>query len=139
MFCCSSTICHTTHSLCVTVTFSLYLPLLVYNLFVAPMLLSCTNSFLLSSFCITISRSFSRSFSLSLSLSLHYGQSLCLFLSTIFISHYPFIILNAGKKLYWIFLFLMNFMKIIKWQNLILSLVAYEIQNHLMPTFKVIT
>ena len=63
MFCCSSTICHSTHSLCATVTLSLYLPLLLYNLFVAPMLFSCANSFLLSSFCITISRSFSHSLS----------------------------------------------------------------------------
>ena len=68
VFCCSSTICHSTHSLYVTVTLSLYLPLLLYNLFVAPMLFSCANSFLLSSFCVTLSRS------LSLSLSFYYSQ-----------------------------------------------------------------
>ena len=133
MFCCSSTICHSTHSLCVTVTLPLYLPLLLYNLFVAPMLFSCANSFLLSSFCITLSRS------LCLSLSLHYGHSLCLFFSTIFTSHYSFIILNAGKKLYWIFLFLMNLIKIIKLQNLILSLVVYEKLNHLIFIHKIVT
>ena len=133
MFCCSSTICHSTHSLCVTVTLPLYLPLLVYNLFVVPMLLSCTNFFLLPSFCITLSRS------LSLSLSLHHGHSLCLFFFTIFTSHYPFIILNAGKKLYWIFLFLMNLMKIIKWQKIILLLMAYEKQIHLIFTYKIVT
>ena len=63
MFCCSSTICHSTHSLYETVTFPLYLPLLLYNLFVAPMLFSCANTFQSSSFCISISRSFSHSLS----------------------------------------------------------------------------
>ena len=133
MFCCSSTICHSNHSLYVTVTLSLYLPLLLYNLFVAPMLFSCANSFLLSSLCITFPHS------LCLSLSLHHGHSLCLFFSTILISHYPSIILNAGKKLYWIFLFSMNLMKIIKWQKIILSLVAYEKLIHLIFIYIVIT
>ena len=32
--------------------------------------------------------------------------ALCLFFSTILISHYPSIILNAGKKLYWMSFFL---------------------------------
>ena len=50
VFCCSSTICHSTHSLYVTVTLSLYLPLLLYNLFVAPMLFSCANTFSLPHF-----------------------------------------------------------------------------------------
>ena len=40
-----------------------------------------------------------------LSLSLRYGLSLCLFFSTNLISHYPFIILNSGKKLCWISFF----------------------------------
>ena len=135
MFCCSSTICHSTDSLCITVTLSLYLPLLVYNLFVAPMLFSCANSFLLFSFFVTLSRSLS----LSLSLSLHHGYSLCLFFATNLISHYPSIILNSGKKLYWIFLFSMSLMKILKWQNLILSFVAYEKLIHLIFIHKIIT
>ena len=76
---------------------------------------------------------------LSLSLSLYYGHSLCLFFSTILISHYTSIILNSGKKLYWIFLFLMNLMKIIKWQKIILLLMAYEKLIHLIIIHKIIT
>ena len=133
MFCCSSTICHSTHSLYVTVTLSLYLPLLLYNLFVAPMLFSCANTCQFPSFCITISRS------LCLSLSLHLGHPLCLFFSTILISHYTSIILNSGKKLCWIFLLLMKLMKIIKWQKIILLLMAYEKLIHLIIIHKIIT
>ena len=71
--------------------------------------------------------SYSLSFPLSLTFSSLRSLSLSL-LSTNTISHYPSIILNSGKKLYWIFFFLMNLIKIIKWQKIILSLVAYEKQ-----------
>ena len=75
VFCCSSTICHSTHSLYVTVTLSLYLSLLLYNPLVAPMLFSCANTFQLFSFCVILSRSsfltFSSLRSLSLSLLFH--------------------------------------------------------------------
>ena len=54
-------------------------------------------------------------------------------------THYPSIILNSGKKLYWIFLFLMNLMNIIKWQKIILSLVVYEKLIHLIFIHKVVT
>ena len=77
MFCCSSTICHSTHSLNVTVTLSLYLPLLLYNLFVAPMLFSCANTFILHHYLtlplpLSLSLTFSSSRSLSLSLLFHH-------------------------------------------------------------------
>ena len=75
VFCCSSTICRSTHSLYVTVSLSMYLSLLLYNLLVAPMLFSCANTFQSSSFCVTLSRSsfltFSSLRSLSLSLLFH--------------------------------------------------------------------
>ena len=92
-------LCHSTYSLYVTVTLSLYLPLPVYSLFVAPMLFSCANA--LPSFSLYVAVPWP----LCLSLSLHLGYSLCLFFSAIFISHYPSIILNSGKKLYWISFF----------------------------------
>ena len=93
VLCCSSTICHSTHSLYVTVILSLYLPFLLYNLFVVPMLFSHPHSASLS-------------LDNYLSLSLHHINSLCLFFFTIFISRYPPIFLYSGKELYWISFFL---------------------------------
>ena len=89
----------------------------------------CPNAFQLRQYLsvsLILHHSLSLLLPLSLSLSLHYGHSLCLFFSIIFTSHYLSIILNSGKKLYWIFLFLMNLMKIIKWHKIILLLMAYE-------------
>ena len=45
------------------ITLSSYLPLLVYNLLVAPMLFGCANTCQFPSFCVTLSRSLSHSLS----------------------------------------------------------------------------
>ena len=92
MFCCSSTICHSTHSLCVTVTLSLIYNCSSINLLVAPMLFSCATTNQSSSFCVTLFRSF------SLSLSLHHGHSLCLFFSTILSHTIPLLFSTQGVR-----------------------------------------
>ena len=134
MFCCSSTICHFTLSLCVTLTLSLYLQLLVCNLFVAPMLFSCANTSQFSSFCVTLSRSLSLShflfITVTLSLSLLFHQfNLTL---SLYYSQFRY---EALLDL----LFLMNLITIIKLQKLILSLMAYEKLNHPIFIHKVVT
>ena len=117
MFCWSSTTSYSTHSLYVTVTLSMYLPLLLYQSPRCPIALQSRQCF-----------------SLILILSYSFLTTLCLFYFhhlPLTLSLYPLLFSIQVRSFTGSFFF-MNLMKMIKWQNFKVSFLAFTkiIQSH---------